>query len=108
MNYKNNKNSIGGGLLSLPFAISKSGVILGVMMVMFCSLCAGYAAQLLINCGLPPISSGRSYPELSSHLFGKKLGPIILNVVLVKKKNKKKKKKKQKKKKKKTKKKFFF
>lgn len=60
---------VGGGVLSLPFAFAKMGIIVGPLLLFTCAILSEYSISLLIKCAR--MSGAESYEQVASSAFGK-------------------------------------
>ena len=70
---------IGGGVLSLPFAMKKTGLILGVLLVIFSALTSDFSIYVLIACSRR--SGADSYVSLARKTMGRNVD-IVVNALL--------------------------
>eukprot|EP00941_MAST-03F_sp_MAST-3F-sp1_P003975 g3975.t1 len=61
---------VGGGVLSLPFAFSKAGLVLGPLLLLFCGVISDFSIVLLVLCAR--MSGAASYDGVASAAFGPK------------------------------------
>ena len=74
-------STLGAGALSLPLAISQTGMLLGPLLLMATACATHYSVDLLV--GALVQTKARSYEELTVYLFGKRAGLLVeLNIIL--------------------------
>ena len=61
--------TLGAGVLSLPYAISKSGIIIGTLLLTFAALCTHFSITLLVEAMHK--SKCKSYEEMTFTYYGK-------------------------------------
>lgn len=59
---------VGGGVLSLPYALDKAGVVLGLVYLIVAALLSAYSIRLLLSCSRR--SGATSYEEVALKSFG--------------------------------------
>jgi hypothetical protein len=73
--------TLGAGTLSLPYAFSKTGVLLGVAMLIVACAATSFSIELLIMCR--EATGLKSYEEMTVALFGKRVGLVVeLNIII--------------------------
>lgn len=60
---------VGAGIVGMPYAISRSGIILGPLILFFIAATIDFSVKLLVTSG--KLSSTMTYPSLMRKLFGK-------------------------------------
>ena len=74
-------STLGAGALSLPLAISQTGMLLGPALLVATAVATHYSVDLLV-CALIETKT-RSYEELTVYLFGKRTGMVVeLNIIV--------------------------
>lgn len=71
---------VGAGLMSLPYAMMKSGLILGLILLILVTLVVNWSIMLLIRCGR--LSCSSTYTDLMRKSFGE-IGAILCAVFQV-------------------------
>lgn len=72
---------VGGGVLSLPYAMSQSGLALGTMALLLSGVASGWTLEMLVECAR---STGRDTFELVGHAaFGEPGRKVTLTIVFV-------------------------
>jgi amino acid permease len=73
--------TLGAGALSLPYAIAKSGIVLGSLLLIIGALLTIYSIKLLIYCRMR--TRLNSYEDLSIKLFSKRFAAFVeLNIAI--------------------------
>jgi hypothetical protein len=73
--------TLGAGTLALPYAFSKTGVIVGTVMLIVAGLATIFSIELLIKCR--EATGLLSYEEMTVALFGKRVGLLVdLNIII--------------------------
>lgn len=76
-------NVCGGGVLSLPLAFSRAGVIPSTLMMIFAAIMTNFAMYILCSCARR--TGGRSYGDCARNAFGPlaEIGAIVLLIMLL-------------------------
>eukprot|EP00002_Diphylleia_rotans_P011786 TRINITY_DN2319_c0_g2_i1.p1 TRINITY_DN2319_c0_g2~~TRINITY_DN2319_c0_g2_i1.p1 ORF type:complete len:461 (-),score=102.55 TRINITY_DN2319_c0_g2_i1:4-1386(-) len=72
--------TVGAGVLTIPYALSKTGVLLGVALIMAVCLVAGLSHLLLID--LADKTKCTTYRELAIYTFGPRAGRFVDFVII--------------------------
>jgi amino acid permease len=72
--------TLGAGVLALPQAMGRSGVLLGSVMLLLCFVATVFSMRLLIM--VVEKTQQRTYEEISEHLFGKR-GKIFTATTII-------------------------
>lgn len=67
---------VGAGMIGIPFALSLSGMVTGVILLIVMGFFTDYSIQLLVR--LSEITGCKSYPALCTHYGGLKAYYILL------------------------------
>lgn len=72
---------VSSGIVSLPYAIESSGLLLGPIVILFVGIAISFSIQLLLTASLERVQSthGTTYPHLMSKSFGPS-GAAILSI----------------------------
>merc|ERR1712151_624752 len=60
--------TLGAGVLSLPYAISKSGIIIGIFLLLLAAVCTDLSINILVDA--MHISKCKSYEEMTMLYYG--------------------------------------
>ena len=66
---------IGAGLLTLPFSVSATGVLLGVVLFLSVLVCSGQGFMMLVEC-CEEVKQF-SYKKVGEKCFGKTMGTVV-------------------------------
>ena len=72
---------IGGGILSLPYAFSKCGLILAIVFMIITAATSGFSVYLLVSCSKR--SGAQSYEDVTYHAFGRTLQFVTMGLVIL-------------------------
>ena len=72
---------VGGGVLSLPYALAKAGVVLGLVYLLVAAALSAYSIRLLLSCSRR--SGATSYEEVALKAFGKKAQYLTMVLVIM-------------------------
>eukprot|EP00300_Choanocystis_sp_HF-7_P024639 c26144_g1_i1.p1 GENE.c26144_g1_i1~~c26144_g1_i1.p1 ORF type:complete len:480 (-),score=101.72 c26144_g1_i1:81-1520(-) len=72
---------IGGGVLSLPYAIHRSGVVLGLTMLVLAGVTCDWSVYILISCSRR--TGAQSFRQVAEKTFGHWAGVMILACLIV-------------------------
>ena len=73
--------TLGAGALALPYAFSKSGWLLGVVMLLIGAVGTVFSINMLVVAR--DLTGLKSYEDLTVHLFGRKMGLLVeVNIIV--------------------------
>jgi len=72
---------MGAGTLTMPYIISKTGIILGPVLILLGALLSYYAGMLIIKC--TEITGKKTYEDFATQAFGKKFSILVSVFVLI-------------------------
>ena len=72
---------VGGGVLSLPYALAKAGVVLGLVYLLIAAGLSAYSIRLLLSCSRR--SGATSYEEVALKAFGRKAQMLTMVLVIL-------------------------
>lgn len=70
---------VGGGVLSLPYAFSQTGLVLGASLLVICACASDYTVQLLVECARR--TGAETYEELALHAYGRSARVAVVSVI---------------------------
>lgn len=70
---------VGGGVLSLPYAFSQTGLVLGCALLVVCAVASDYTVQLLVECARR--TGAETYEELALHAYGRSARVAVVTVI---------------------------
>ncbi|KAL1519318.1 hypothetical protein AB1Y20_022844 [Prymnesium parvum] len=74
-------STLGAGALSLPLAISQTGLLLGPLLLLVTAVATHYSCDLLVSALIQ--TNARSYEQLTVRLYGKRAGVLVeLNIII--------------------------
>lgn len=74
-------STLGAGVLSLPLAISQTGMLLGPILLVVTAAATYYSCDLLVSAMIA--TGARSYEQLTVYLYGKRAGMFVeLNIII--------------------------
>mmetsp|Transcript_10276 Transcript_10276/g.15641 ORF Transcript_10276/g.15641 Transcript_10276/m.15641 type:complete len:158 (-) Transcript_10276:881-1354(-) len=72
---------MGAGTLTMPYIVSKTGVIMGPVLILLGAIASYYAGMLIIKCS--EITGKQTYEEFAFIAFGKTFSNIVSVCVLI-------------------------
>ena len=72
---------VGAGIVGIPFAIYRSGFVLGIILVLFIACLVDYGVRLLIQCGIETRKS--TYEDLCYYVYGRKGFYIVSSFMFI-------------------------
>ncbi|CAM9210395.1 unnamed protein product [Phaeothamnion confervicola] len=71
---------IGGGMLSLPFALERSGLILGLLLLLLTAIASDYSVYTLVSCSRR--SGARTYEAVAEAAFGPRARQFAMALIV--------------------------
>jgi amino acid permease len=72
---------MGAGTLTMPYIVSKTGLLLGPVLILAGALLSYYAGMLIIKCS--NITGKQSYEEFAFEAYGKRFSQAVSVCVLI-------------------------
>jgi len=66
---------MGAGTLTMPYIVSKTGIVLGPVLILLGAMTTYYSSTLLIRCS--EMTKKRSYEEFAYQSFGKRFKTVV-------------------------------